>query len=171
MGTLLRQREICRAWRPCLVGAFALTMSACGASSAPNSPTTATSGSLDAQATAWRIHFTQSGGFAGMQRELEVAGAGDLTARDLRRKREVQVQLADAERSRLLTLLREAPAESRARGNAQCNDCLEYQVDATIDSRRIFARVVDTQLETSGFGPLVKALAEVLTRTLAATQP
>jgi hypothetical protein len=142
-----------------------------GAGNGPNSPSGVTSESGGNQTTMWRIQFTQSGGFAGMQRELAVTSAGEATAKDLRRNREVKVRLDDGEVTRLRTLLAQAPESAAASGlGSQCRDCFEYAVDATVDGQRIAARVVDTQLDASGFRPLVNALVDILTRTLASTQ-
>jgi len=154
---------------------LAMAFAACGtAGGSPNSASAVTSLSGGNQAAMWRIRFTQSGGFAGLQRELDVTNAGEVIARDVRRNREVKVRLDDAEVARLSALLAQAPpdaAATSALASSQCRDCLEYGVDATADGQRIAAHLIDTELDASGFRPLVTALVEILTRSLATTQP
>jgi hypothetical protein len=170
MMTIDVRRPTVRSRRPRLLGVLVTTFALCGGGSLDSSSAELSESRV--QTAMWHIRFTQSGGFAGMQREMEVTSAGEVTARDLRRKHEVKGRVDDAELARLRTLLTEAPPGSAAASGpgSRCRDCVEYGVDATIDGRQVAARMVDMQLDASGFAPLVNALVDILTRTLAPTQ-
>jgi hypothetical protein len=114
---------------------------------------------------AWTITFHVSGGFAGSDRELELASTGELTAQDRRRGVRVTARAPAPTIAQIASLVRDVtPQESRR--SPSCRDCFEYDVGIRRDNDRIVLRVDDSSVSGSAAEPFVKILNELLDSAL-----
>lgn len=112
----------------------------------------------------WHLAFTVSGGFAGLNRQLDVESGGAATAFDHRRKVQVRRQIAPDVLSEIERFV--ASATSFEAGNDTCGDCLTYAIDLRVHGRTVSIRTNDITLSDSKAAALVQALARMQQRLL-----
>jgi hypothetical protein len=118
------------------------------------------------QPNAWSIRMTLSGGIMGLHRTLDITSDGQVTVVDERSAKTATVQLAADELSKLQTLVADSSfaASSLPTG---CADCFIYNVEISSGKGKPFTvQVDDTNIDTSGMGPLVRYLSELMGRAL-----
>ena len=115
----------------------------------------------------WKITFGVSGGFAGLDRSLEVDNSGQLIVMDQRAKRQVTVTLSQAQVTQLAGLVSAAGTLKPANDLPGCNDCFIYKLDLVVEKQDLSFQVNDVSLAGSGLEPLVKALMDLQQRALA----
>jgi hypothetical protein len=145
------------------VGACAV-IAACSATRA--APSTAPSAQNPSFAP-WNLTFHVTGGFAGLDRKLELASSGELTAMDRKRAMCVAAVAPASEVARIASLIADLPSVDSDRRN-DCRDCLQYDVEIHVQGRSLVSRLNDMSLAASGLDPLVTALTALLNRVLAA---
>jgi hypothetical protein len=132
-------------------------------------PVSATPAAVAAQRTAvenWQVTLRLSGGFAGLQRELELSSTGQVTAIDRKLNKQVKTEVTETELTEIASLVTKAQPYPSGRAE-RCRDCLEYHLDVRADSRRFSTDLDDTNLTSSGLEALIKALITVQNRALA----
>jgi hypothetical protein len=112
-------------------------------------------------ADSWQLSFQLSGGFAGVDRRLELASTGDLRARDRRRGTDVAARTPPDDVARIAALLAELKSID-SRGAGRCRDCLEYDLEIQRSGQSLVFHLQDTTLGSSGIAPLVKILTGLL---------
>lgn len=114
----------------------------------------------------WRLTFQMSGGFAGFDRQLELASDGTAIATDKRRKRQVSRTIARDELQEI-DRLAASVVSTDLPGRTQCADCLAYSIDLRIAGKQVVIRARDDRLSDSQVGPLIQALSRLQNRLLA----
>jgi hypothetical protein len=118
------------------------------------------------QPNAWSIRMTLSGGIMGLHRTLEITSDGQVTAVDERSAKKNTIQLAADELSKLQTLIADSSFAVSSLPTG-CADCFIYNVEISSGKGKPFTvQVDDTNINTSGMGPLVRYLSELLGRAL-----
>jgi hypothetical protein len=116
-------------------------------------------------AEGWRLTFHLSGGFAGMDRELQIASTGDLTARDRRRGTSIAAKAPANDLILIDALVTDMKSVDSGRSTS-CRDCLQYDLEVQRRGETRGLRLDDMTLAKSGTGPLIKALTNLLDRAL-----
>ncbi len=118
------------------------------------------------QPNGWSIRMTLSGGIAGVSRSVEITSTGHVTATDSRLSKTSRLQLGADELTSLKKLISEASFTTPA-VLVGCSDCFIYQVEINSGAGEPFAaQVDDTSIDTSGMGPLVRYLNELMARAM-----
>jgi hypothetical protein len=112
----------------------------------------------------WRLAMHLSGGFAGLDRQLELASTGELTAADRRRGTQVTARVTAEDIAQLAELIPAAPLPSTAPSG--CADCLLYAVTIEAHGGSLAVALDDVSLGRSPVAPLVKRLNELLNQAL-----
>lgn len=112
----------------------------------------------------WRLEIHLSGGFAGLDRQLELSSTGELTASDRRRDTHFTARLPAGDIAQIDSLIPVAPAESARRTG--CADCLLYDLTLHAHGQSVVVHLDDTSLGRSGVEPLIKRLLTLLDRAL-----
>jgi hypothetical protein len=126
----------------------------------------ATQTSAGAAKDEWRVVFRMSGGFAGFNRELELTNTGSAKAIDHKRSIQTTAKATAQELDEINTLLSDLKPIEVGR-ESKCRDCLEYSLDVQINGRPVAVRISDSPPAGSKLQNLVKALTNLLNRTLA----
>jgi hypothetical protein len=113
----------------------------------------------------WRVVLQMSGGFAGVQREIDVSSTGEVSVADRRRGTQLKPELRQADLMTIASLVANAQTSQAGRMSA-CADCFEYHIDVRVGVRRIVADLNDGSLASSGLEQLVRMLVDILNRTL-----
>jgi hypothetical protein len=121
---------------------------------------------LPRAAAGWRVILTLSGGFAGVDRSLDVASTGELSAADRGRGASISRRATAPELAEIGPLVEAVKPMTESRRSTTCRDCFEYALQIERDGERFTARLDDTNLAGSGFAPLVKTLTALLNRAL-----
>jgi hypothetical protein len=111
----------------------------------------------------WRVALRVSGGFAGVDKELQVASTGECIAIDRRRNLHVSGRSTPEEVNRIASLIDDAKSHQAPRRN-DCRDCLLYDIELQTVGRPAGWQLNDVNLPTSGFEDLVKSLVAVMER-------
>jgi hypothetical protein len=112
----------------------------------------------------WRLEIHLSGGFAGLNRELQLSSTGELSANDRRRDTHVTARVSADEISKIGSLIPVAPASpSRKTG---CADCFLYDLTLHVRGRSVVVRTDDVSLAGSDIEPLVRNLVALLDRAM-----
>jgi hypothetical protein len=119
----------------------------------------------NATAESWSLSFHLSGGFAGVNQELELASTGDLAARDRKRVTNITAQAPASDLVQIAALVADVKSVDSGRP-AACRDCLQYDLEVHVRGQAISVHLNDMTLASSGPEPLVKALASLLDRAL-----
>jgi hypothetical protein len=141
-------------------------LSACGLAR----PGSATPQSLPSPAGNWTVELTQSGGFAGVQLNLEVTSAGQLTATDERSGRTVTQTLSAETMVELRRLIAQAGVSGAGGNPSACADCFVYDLMLKSDSGTIQMRADDVTLGDSKAQALISYLRTLRDSALA-SQP
>jgi hypothetical protein len=122
--------------------------------------------SAQAQAPAnsapWRLEFGLSGGFAGMNKNLELTSNGSATALDCRKRIEAAGTATADELKQIRSFFSASiPEISR---NTRCKDCIEYSVDFQMGNKPVKLRFND--LAPGPLQDIVATLTKVIDRVL-----
>ena len=117
----------------------------------------------------WNVVLHVSGGFVGLDRELQVASTGALTATDRRRKTTTTSRAGAPRLAELNSLISKLSDRSggRSDGRTECRDCVHYRVELRTDSRTIIADLDDVNVSGTELEPLIRALNALLNEALA----
>jgi len=151
--------------RPAHIVVSVVLLSFCAADCSARSADAGLQPSQSAQ-QGWRLTFQMSGGFAGFDRQLELASDGTAVATDNRRKRQVSRMITRDELQEIDRLAASAVSMDLP-GRTQCADCLAYSIDLRIAGKQVVIRVRDDSLADSQVGPLIQALSRLQNRLLA----
>lgn len=150
------------------IGALVLLLlTACSAQSTilPSVPS-ATATREQQELGQWRIRFGISGGFAGLQRSVELSSTGQMTVTDQKRNKRVTVQVPQAEIEKISSwVLQARPAQPQPR-LSDCRDCFEYEVTILRDGEVLSFWFDDVTLEDAELAPLVNTLARLQEQAL-----
>jgi hypothetical protein len=117
-------------------------------------------------ADGWRVILTLSGGFAGVDRRLDVSSTGELSAADRGRGASVSRLATAPELAEIGMLAASVKPPASSRRPTNCRDCFEYALEIERGGERFATKFDDTNLPASGFAPLVNALTTLLNRAL-----
>lgn len=109
----------------------------------------------------WLIHFTQSGGIAGLSRSLEISSTGETIITDMRSGVKQVGRLSDKDRAAVGDLVRAANFRPAA-GPSACADCFIFNLQITSASGVFQGQVDQVELPDSGLQPVVDFLAALL---------
>ena len=150
---------------PLKVLALSLLLACCSPVVEKQPARATTASGSGSQATAWRVDFHLSGGFAGVDRALTLSSNGNLSAEDRRQPTRVTGKATAAELDQIAPLVvRIKSIPDTPRGDSRCRDCLSYSLDVETDGRRFTTRLDDTAIAGSGLNELVRALTALLNR-------
>jgi len=117
------------------------------------------------QTPPWTLSLHVSGGFAGVERTLQVSSAGDISAEDSKRAEPATARATTGELATIRSFVAmEIPAR-RAR-SGECRDCFRYALEIAANGRLSMFEFDDVTLTGSDIEPLVRVLMTMLNRTL-----
>ena len=138
--------------------AAAASVAGCAMGSAQQPPT------APSQPANWSLTLHLTGGFAGFDRQLDLASSGAATVSDRRRNVTRMPQISADDLKTVNALLAGAHAtDVRAPG---CADCFEYTLDVQGASGPITIRANDAGMSGSDVAPLLTALSQLLNKHL-----
>jgi hypothetical protein len=138
--------------------AAAAGLAGCAVGSAQQPPT------APSQPANWSLTFHLTGGFAGFDRQLDLASSGAATFADRRRNVTRAAQISADDLNTVNALVAGAHStDVRAPG---CADCFDYTVDVRGASGLITIRANDAGMSGSDAAPLVTALSQLLNKHL-----
>ncbi len=154
---------------PCLV---LLLLAACtGApmarpsATAPSSKATPQPASCDVGGT-WDVELTVTGGFAGVERRIQVDDQGAYEAEDAQQAAKEEGMLSADEMEQLLGLLPSVCEPYEAARPPSCADCFNYALEATLEGSGYEFILNDLSLPDAPVGPLVGWLSSYLNTVL-----
>ena len=148
--------------RTLLSASFALGVACCANLLAPARQTQPPAAAASDE---WHLVFRMSGGFAGFNRELELANTGSVTAMDRKRGIQAMTKASAKELAEITPFLADLkPGDARRETN--CRDCVEYSLDLRMNGRSLALRLNDSALPGSKVENLVKALTNLMNRAL-----
>lgn len=111
----------------------------------------------------WQVRLTQSGGFAGVSRRVELDSTGALTVSDEKAARVIASTIPEKDLKEIATLVLEARAEDvkPAPPGSACRDCFEYTLTIERNGERIQVRATDLTLDQLPLEPLISRLLEL----------
>jgi hypothetical protein len=112
----------------------------------------------------WQASFHLTGGFAGVDRSLDVASSGEVTASDRRAGKHASGRATARDLAQLSDLIAIATSPDVA-APSPCRDCFQYEITVRIDGKTTTARTND--ISAGPLQPLVRALIGLLNRGLA----
>lgn len=107
------------------------------------------------------VKFTQSGGFMGMLRALQISRDGAWTLTDERVNETWSGKLSAKELDQLNGLVASLSVKSSGESGV-CADCFIYTVEIVSSGATLTAQADDVNLADSGLGPLVAFLTNVV---------
>jgi hypothetical protein len=114
----------------------------------------------------WRITFFMSGGFAGIQRSVELSDDGVLRVEDRNTGRQVTTQISTADLEAIKTLLTQVQPVSSSPRFSNCRDCLYYEITVQRGNETFTAEMSDLDLDQSALSLLINTLARVQEQAL-----
>jgi hypothetical protein len=109
----------------------------------------------------WTAKLTQSGGFAGVLRTIQVSSDGQFTARDDRSARSIAGALPPESLGKLDRLLAGIKAPTASAGPSGCADCFIYDLELTAPDRTVHIHVDDVSIEASGAQEVIAFLSQI----------
>jgi hypothetical protein len=138
--------------------AAAAGLAGCAVGSAQQPPT------APSQPANWSLTFHLTGGFAGYDRQMDLASSGAATVADRRRNVTRAAQISADDLKTINALVAGAHStDVRAPG---CADCFDYTLDIQGASGPITIRANDAGMSGSDAAPLVTALSQLLNKHL-----
>jgi hypothetical protein len=138
--------------------AAAAGLAGCAVGSAQQPPT------APSQRANWSLTFHLTGGFAGYDRQMDLASSGAATFADRRRNVTRAAQISADDLKTISTLL--ASAHTTDVRTPGCADCFDYIVDIQGASGPITIRANDAGMSGSDAAPLINALSQLLNKHL-----
>jgi hypothetical protein len=117
----------------------------------------------------WRLTFQISGGFAGVDRRLELTDTGAVTATDGRRVSRATTTATAKELADIKSFLPDLKSV-RATFDKNCRDCFEYRLDVQMNGSTVTLRFDETAMDNRRVETIVNALTALLDRALAGPQ-
>jgi hypothetical protein len=114
----------------------------------------------------WHIHFTFSGGIAGLRRIVELADTGQLTVKDEKTNRWGTMQLSATELAEIATLVAKTKSITSSGHLPLCRDCFEYSLDIRLNGQLFSFRANDLSLAESGLESLIQTLVRLQDKAL-----
>jgi len=143
----------------------ALATTALASASPPSSRLTPQTSSCDVSDT-WDVELTVTGGFAGVDRRLEVGDLGAYEAEDAQTASREEGVLSADETEQLLELLPSVCEPNDAARLPSCADCFNYSLQATLQGSPYELVLNDLNLPEAPVGPLVGWLSSYLNAVL-----
>lgn len=109
----------------------------------------------------WTLTLRQTGGFMGVQLQVEITSAGQLTATDERSGRTATQTLPAQSMSRLRQLMAEARIPAGGGTPSACADCFIYDLTIKSGSGTMSMRADDVTLGGSGAADLITYLTDL----------
>jgi hypothetical protein len=120
--------------------------------------------SQDARQT-WQLTLQLTGGFAGIDQQLEMASTGELKVTDRRSGTHVMGQAAASELAQIASIVVNLKSVDPPR-ESTCRDCLRYELRIRLSERSLLFTIDDVSLSGTSLEPLVNALTTALNREL-----
>jgi len=139
---------------------FSILLTACGNPKPTPQP-------LPTLSIKWMVKMSQSGGFAGISRSIEISSDGAVTVKDERNGKIGKRQLTADELAKLTDLIRSASLKSPTGSPTECADCFIYHIEINSDGGKFTAQLDDVSLPDSGMKFLVGYLVKLMGQTLA----
>ena len=130
--------------------------------SAPRSPTPSMQ---DVPRDVWHLTLQLTGGFTGVDRQLELASTGVLNVTDRRRATQVSTEASASELAQIASMVAGLKSIDPDR-DSTCRDCLQYELRIRLSERSLLFKMNDVSLVGTPLEPLAKALTSVLNREL-----
>ena len=128
-------------------------------------PTSTTPSIQDVPHDAWQLTLQLTGGFAGIDRQLELSSTGELKAIDRRRGTQSTAQASASELAQIASMVADLKAVDAVRENP-CRDCVQYVLKIRLSGRSLLFNMNDVSLVGTPVEPLANALTGVLNREL-----
>lgn len=119
----------------------------------------------DAPHEVWQLTLQLTGGFAGLDRQLELASTGELKVTDRRRGTQVTTQAPAGELAQIASMVGDLKSVDAVR-ESTCRDCIQYELRIQLTGRSLLLRVNDVSVVGTPGEPLVKVLTGALNREL-----
>ena len=113
----------------------------------------------------WQLTLKLTGGFTGMDRQLELASTGELKVTDRRRETEVSTKASATELAQIASMVANLKSLDAAR-ESTCRDCVQYGLSIRLNGRSLLLNLDDLSLVGNPAEPLTNALTRVLSREL-----
>ncbi len=141
-----------------------LGMVSCAPLSVPEGQPSATVSSLEAKSLPqWQVRLSQSGGFAGVSRRVELDSNGALKVSDENSGVEITTNLPPEALKEIAALVLGAQAgeQKPVPPGSACRDCFNYVLTIERDGERIQVRADDMTLNQVPLEPLISRLLEL----------
>lgn len=109
----------------------------------------------------WTVRMTQSGGFAGVMRNIKVSSNGECTFTDERSKQTVTHQLSKEQLTELGSLIENLELTS-APSSSVCADCFIYEIEIKSAGKKMLIHLDDMSLPNSGAQELIAFLSGLM---------
>jgi hypothetical protein len=113
----------------------------------------------------WQLTLQLTGGFAGIDRQLELASTGELKVTDRRRGTQVITQASASELAQIASMVADLKSVDPVRGST-CRDCIQYDLRIRLSGRSLLFSINDVSLVGTPVEPLVNVLTGALNREL-----
>ena len=118
----------------------------------------------------WEIDYEVSGGFAGIQRKMNLSSDGKLIATDLKHKRTVEQQISEEQLTRITNMLTtincQQVSDVRSKLSDRCADCFLHSLTLTIDDQQHTTSHNDISLRHSPYTSFIGLLSSLLDAAL-----
>jgi hypothetical protein len=122
---------------------------------------------LPSPAGPWTITLTQSGGFAGVQRSIEISSDGTIKAQDQRSGRSTTQDLSATQLQKLNELLSATAISTLTPVPPACADCFIYDLEVVSSGQTLKIQVNDVSIRDSGVEALINFLGKLRDDALA----
>ena len=146
----------------CAIGAFGCVCCSTNRLVPPPSTTASTPGVIHDD---WQLTLQLTGGFAGIDRQLELSSTGELKVTDRRRGTQVITQASATELAQIASMVADLKSVDAVR-ESTCRDCVQYDLRIRLSGRSLLFNINDVSLVGTPVEPLAKVLTGVLNREL-----
>jgi hypothetical protein len=109
----------------------------------------------------WSVRMIQTGGFAGVNRAVEVLSDGSYTVYQQAGGEGIKGQLSETDLATLENLIANLEI-ANVRTDSMCADCFEYNIEIQSGGRKMVLDLDDLTLPDSGAGELVTFLSGLM---------
>jgi hypothetical protein len=132
----------------------------------PIFPYTSTTPSVqDVTQEAWQLTLQLTGGFAGVDRQLELASTGELKVTDRKRGTHAITQASASELTQISSMVADLKSIDAVR-RSTCRDCIQYDLTIRLSGRTLVFSVNDVSVVGTPLEPLTRVLTGALNREL-----
>ena len=128
-------------------------------------PPTTTPSTQDVPHEVWQLTLQLTGGFAGVDRQLELASTGELKVTDRRRGTHAITQASASELAQIASMVADLKTVDAVR-RGTCRDCIQYDLTIRLSGRTLVFSVNDVSVVGTPVEPLTKVLTGALNREL-----